>query len=514
MAGEPGLSGRVPSRPRAIAWARLGLAAGVVVIRLPTLTEPRWYSDEGFFSSIAWALSKGMPLYARVYDNSPPGIYWIYRGLLALGAGEHHYVVQLATTAAVMAAALLTFEVARRVAGLRPALLAGGLTALAMSLPTLDGDLLNVEMAALPFFLAALLLALKGGRPASLASGALLGAALLIRPSFAFDGLALLVALLSVRGGRPARVALTGLGILAVLGTAALALALQGSLASYQRVVMPSDHAYLLWANRGTLNPLYARLGALGAASLIGLARSRSSQARLLSVWLPASLVGASLTPRELTHYVHEVIPPLAVLAAVLAVQIRWRWLAAPAAVAGVLVAAEAALILPARQTALMSSTTAPSPLLHNFAFRQLPGYYGNWAAYVSGREPWSTYVDGFPGPKEPREADVAALRRLAAASGAHTLLVLGDRPWLYIESGLRPATAYIGLNSAFWTLHEGPRQIHAALARDCAALVILSDDARGWRWDLRDDHYLRVSGGPWPIFRPPRPPRSCHPST
>lgn len=493
-----------------LAWARLGLVVGILLLRAPTLTEPRWYSDEGFFTSVAWAASKGLPLYRRVYDNSPPGIYWIYRALLALGAGGQHVLVQLATTAAVVAASLLALEVARRLAGLKAGLLAGALVGLALSLPTLDGDLLNVELAALPFFMGALVLSFSSRLPAAFAAGALLGAAVVTRPSFALDGLALLVPLLSSRRFWALRAALMAAGVAAVLAAAAGALWGEGSLPAYLGTVLPSDHAYMVWANKGSLDPAYARLAVLAAASLVGLANSRTPGARLMSVWLPASLAGASLTPRELTHYAHEVIPPLAVGAALLAVRVRPRWIAVPAAAAAVLAGAEAALILPAQQTALMTASRAPRVLLHNFSFRQLPGYYANWLSYASGGETWSDYAAGFPFPRPQIQEVLAHLGALRSPGGGGTLLVLGDEPWLYERSGLQPATPYIGLNSAFWTLPQGPAGVRSALSNNCPSLVVLTTDGWGWHWDLRDFGYVRVAGGAWPVYEPPGPPRSC----
>src|SRR2546421_10331471 len=171
---------------------RIALALGVVLVRLPSLSEPRWHPDDGLFTVVAWATSKGVPLYAGVYDNSPPGIYWLYRLLLLLGADRYHLVVQVAAMLAVVAAALLTFEITRQLAPPWPAALAGGLTGFALSVPTLDGDLLNVELAALPLFLAALRLAFTGRLVGAFLAGALLGLAVVTRPSFALRGLALL----------------------------------------------------------------------------------------------------------------------------------------------------------------------------------------------------------------------------------------------------------------------------------------------------------------------------------
>ena len=171
----------------------IGLAAGTALLRIPSLTEPNWYYDESLFETVAWATSKGVPMYAGVYDLQPPGIYWIYRLLLLLGAAQHHFVVQIADDCAVIAAAVLTFVIATRMTSLWPAALAGALSGLVLSVPSLDGTLLNVEIAALPFWLGGLVLALNRG---ALAAGLLAGAAVVIRPSFLLDSLALVVPVL------------------------------------------------------------------------------------------------------------------------------------------------------------------------------------------------------------------------------------------------------------------------------------------------------------------------------
>ncbi|TMD03153.1 MAG: hypothetical protein E6J02_14310 [Chloroflexi bacterium] len=188
---------------------------------------------------VAWATSKGVPLYGGVYDNSPPGIYWLYRLLLLLGAGRYHLVVQVAATLAVVAAALLTFEITRQLSPPWPAALAGGLTGFALSVPTLDGDLLNVELAALPLFLAALRLAFTGRVTWAFLAGGLLALAVATRPSFAFDGLALLVPL-----GLDRRLVAAAAGGVTALAAVLGALWIEGSLVAFFQVVLPADRAY------------------------------------------------------------------------------------------------------------------------------------------------------------------------------------------------------------------------------------------------------------------------------
>ncbi len=482
-------------------WAvRAGIALGVLLLRAPTLSEPAWYSDDGFFMSVAWLTTQGLRLYSGVYDNSPPAIYWLYRLMLALGAGQHHVVVQAFAAAAVVASSLLTFEVARRIAPMWPAALAGGLTGLALSLPVLDGDLFNVELAGLPFFLAALLLAFDRAPLAAAAAGAMLCMAVAFRPSYAFDGLTVLIVLVTT--GRPlARVAAAAAGIAAVAAAVAISLWAEGSLAAYVNTVLPSDHAYLVWANGGSLVPLYIRLAVLGAVALAGLAASRTPQGRVLAVWIPAAVAGASLAPRELTHYAHEAIPVLAIGISMLAVRLRWRPLAASVAALGVVAAAEAVLVLPAQETARVQGVGAPAPFLHNYTYAALPAFYANWFEFMTGEKSRSAYDAWFPGQAEKDTAEIERLRQ-AADPGPIRIVVVGDRPWLYVKGGVLPATPFIATNSSFWRVPWAAADVTRTIAGGCAEFVVDIDVNVDWTRALNSAAYVPVQGASWPTFK------------
>ena len=479
-------------------------------MRLPSLTEPAWYSDDGFFMSVSWLSSRGFRLYSGVYDNSPPGVYWIYRLMLALGARDHHYVVQAFAAVAAIAAALLTFEIGLRLAGAWAATLAGALTGFVLSLPVLDGDLFNVELAGLPFFLAALVLAFHRRPMASFASGVLLCAALAIRPSYLLDASAIPVAI-ALSGDPLARLGAAAAGLATTAAAISFVLLTQGSLSAYVGTVLPSDHAYLVWVNGGSLLPLAIRLALLSLVAAWGLTRSRSLQGRLLAVWIPAAIAGASLTPRELTHYGHEAAPALATGLSVLAARFRPHAASAPAAAIAMVAAIEAVLILPAYETALVQRTGAPPAFLHNFAYTALPAYYANWAAYVTGARPAPAYDAWFPGQASLDEAEIGVLR-VAAGPHAARILVLGDRPWLYVKGGLEPATPFIATNSSFWQVSWGPAAVASAIAGGCADYVIEADPAvpTSWLQDLHGPGYEPLAGAPWPTFAPVSRSPSC----
>ena len=116
-----------------LGWAPVAMAAAIVLVRLPSLSEPAWGSDEGFFTAGGLLLSKGITLYAGVFDINPPAVYWFFRLLVALGAVQHHVVTQLVAMAATVAVSLLTYGIAARVSARSTALLTGTLTGLEMA---------------------------------------------------------------------------------------------------------------------------------------------------------------------------------------------------------------------------------------------------------------------------------------------------------------------------------------------------------------------------------------------
>lgn len=495
---------------RAAWWAGraspVALVAAVIALRLPTLDEPRWYSDEGTFTTVAWLSSQGGRLYQDAFDNSPPGIYAIYRGLLALGGDRHHAVIQGALLVAVLASVLLTFGIATRI-DRRAAMPAALLCAIVLSLPVFDGDLLNVEIAALPLFCAALWFALHDRVPLALASGVSLGLALTIRPTYGVDAIAVGAALLlAPRGLR--RIALAAAGALAVLVLAVLALAAEGSLSAYLSLVLPDDHAYLLAANGGSLAPLLLRLALAGGVAGVWFARVRTSSWRLLALWLPLSVAGASLTPRGLTHYVIEAVPPLA-LAVVGAgrripgadgARLARRVLAFAGGLAVLVLLAEAVLVVPAREVSLVTGRAAPPPFLHNFSYADLPAYYAQWA-----RSLWAgPSVRRFPGPFATEMAEAGVIDRLPPPQSG-PLLVLGDRAWIYVLAHRRAALRYVALNSAFRLIPDGTAEVRAALDDHRAALVVLADAPAGaWIAWLEADGYRRIGADPYPLYAAP----------
>jgi len=387
------------------------------------------------------------------------------------------------------------------------------LGAVGLSLPTLDGDLLNIEIAALPFFLTALLLAKRSTGGTAFAVGIFGACSLLIRPSYALDSIAIL-ALIWMSPGRSRRLLLALAGGALVLAAAVVALATDDSLRAYLGEAMPLQRAYVLWANGGSLFALAIRLAiALGVAA-IWFWNVRHKPWAPLAIWLPASIAAASITPRELSHYSVEVIAPVA-LAIALAISSglvhlppNYRWarrlaviVAPPLALVAVVTCAEAALIIPPREVAFLSGISAPPPFLHNFSYPDLPAYYARWATWVVHHPLRSQPLDGFPGPFREEQSEAELLDRLAAGA-TPDLQVLGDRAWVYFLSRLPPASPYVAMNSAFRLDPSAARIVADSLSQHRAGLVCVADVPAGdWLPLLEAANYEQFGSTPWPTF-------------
>jgi hypothetical protein len=302
-------------------------------------------------------------------------------------------------------------------------------------------------------------------------------------------------------GSAPRRVAAAAACGLAVAAVMTVGLWLGGSLTAYVNTVLPAQHAYLVWANGGTLWPVALRLAVLSAVAASAMLTAQTAAGKLLAVWVPAAIAGAGLTPRELTHYVHEAVPALAVGVALIAGRLHNRSVASVAGAVAMVVGAELVLIAPAEQTALIDGRRPPAAFLHNFSYADMPAYYANWFAYATGTESRFTYDAWFPGQQSSDRTEVARILASAGERPVH-VLVLGDSPWLYIDAGLFPATPFLATNSAFWRVPWAPALVSRDIEMGCADFVIVSDPAGPLPEALAGHGYQTVAGTPWPTYR------------
>src|SRR5258707_10382419 len=108
---------RTPSLVRVAVRQRwfIAISSAFVLLRIPSFVEPTWYSDAGTYADIGWALNHGARLYVDVWDNKPPGIYWLSAFLVG------HLPIAIAMPLASMlftgVAAVCVGSIGRRVGG-------------------------------------------------------------------------------------------------------------------------------------------------------------------------------------------------------------------------------------------------------------------------------------------------------------------------------------------------------------------------------------------------------------
>jgi len=475
------------------------LLATLGVLRAPSLIEPPWSADEGTYANIGRALDLGGVLYRTVWDNKPPGVYWLAAAVSAGGASVLR--VRIALCVLVAAGTLLVWFAGRRLGSPRVGLVAALLFAVLASVPNFDGNQLNAEIPGAVFALAGLALLVSRfttGRARAAGAGALLGAALLFKATFAADLLAGLAvpALTAVAGGRrPGRsealpAALVGAGALAVVGLALVALALQGALPAFLDVIVHQDTRYAQWAqltgprggepNGFDLTPslllelvgitrLAAVLAAGGVLAVV-LARRRHRSAAIVTWWVSCDLAASMADARGFTHYAQQLEGALTLAAALAAAaawrrrRLAWRVLAAGALVA-VWPVMIGALFVPRAEAALAEGHRLPPLFLEGSSGRQLPAYYARAGRLVLGRIGVDAYRAAFAGTQYPADTGRAEVLRRHSRPG-HPVFVWGwTSSWVYALADRRPASRFIWMNSAYHLYRGAERLLLADLA-------------------------------------------------
>lgn len=411
------------------------------ILRLPNLFEPPWYDDEGIYAAIGHALLEGESLYRDVLDNRPPGMYWLYAGMLAVSDYSVAFV-KLTATAFLLGTQTVLYGIARRLWNADAGLLAAGLLGLLASLFILEGNTANSEIFMMLPTAVGMLLVLRGR---AFGAGVAFGLAFLIKQIAVVELAAALLVLLRINP-RPRRAAgLIALGVTAPLVASLLYLAAAGTISEFLFAGLGYYAGYV--ARDARLPIQWLAIRTVLVAAIAGWVLYRSSRASagsrdvpanaafpLAALWTAFALYGALFTARAYPHYFLQAAPALSLLIGGLVYGRRGDWLPrlsllrwAPAfGAAGAAVVLAGAVYLPWPQRLMPWRIT---------------GYYENFVAYATGLRSDAAYNDFF---------DRRVNRNLAVAEFLEThaspddyLIVWGEEPWLYPLSGLRLGMPY-----------------------------------------------------------------------
>ncbi len=336
------VSTRLPSHR----WVALSLVVPLVLLlllRLPSLFEPHWYTDEAGYANTAYLMAHGRVLYLTVWNNKPPLLFWIYQMALSWWgpseAGLHAFsiVAGMLTVGAVWKVLRDNFP--------GPGVWVGSLlAAILLGPPLLLGDLTLPENLLIAPEAWGMVLALRAANGpvsrdrllAAAGAGLLLGSACLIQQTVAGAVLVLLLVLTVL----PRRRALM---VPAVLALSCAVIVVAGLMPAVLSSGLHRVAYFLLFSFGGytsqtlPLNPahLLPRVAA-GLLLVVGVIVARRSRPAALIVWawLGVDLFVYLLPNRAYPFHLLPAAVPLAVVVgslvgpgfAVLR-SVRWRWL-------------------------------------------------------------------------------------------------------------------------------------------------------------------------------------------
>lgn len=323
-----------------------------LVLRLPNITEPYWYGDEGIYLTIGTALNHGRMLYSEIIDHKTPLIY-----LLAMVQQQLYFRLlligwMLASTACFYALAYQLFK--RRLS----TALATLFFVLSTTLPWFEGNIPNGELFVMGFILLGAVVLIKTnffkrtitgtlplqGKSAHgtlFASGVIFGLAILTKVPALFDVAAFFVlgVIPLVRGLSflPTKIKKTTTllkqisgemfnivaGVLTALGGSILYFAVVGSLDAYLEYGLLYNFRYAgSWAlpfESPLLVFAFSLLGkfllaALLILAILGLRQWIKAREQFSLCWLVLALFASLLSNRPYPHYFLQLMPPLALL--------------------------------------------------------------------------------------------------------------------------------------------------------------------------------------------------------
>src|SRR5229473_230870 len=368
------------------------ISGAFVLLRIPSFIEPPWYSDAGTYADIGWALNHGARLYVDVWDNKPPGIYWL--SALLVGHLQVAIAMPLASMLSTGVAAVCVASIGRRVGGAGVGTIAALSYVVVASLPNLDGDLFNAELFGATFVAAAIAIVVHSSRPRWLiVAGALAGLALLFKGVFAAD-LVVVMGIAAIVASPRARTVITNSGaVLAgwtiVAAAAGLALFEQGALAAAIAVLARSDVGYVAtYGSQGfagisgamltaarVLVPVSAGAGVAAAFVVRG-----HPAAAALTWWLGWDVASSMVSGRGFPHYVQQAEPAICVALAVAASALWRRYghkgMCSAATVGAAVISCFLVLLVPPAELSLAHGRGLPGPRVDGVPASMLPTYY------------------------------------------------------------------------------------------------------------------------------------------
>ncbi len=411
------------------------------ILRLPSLFEPLWYGDEGIYQVIGNSLNNGKLLYAEIFDNKPPLLYWLYAIL-----HSDQFTVRLASLIFGVFCVGIFFLLSKKLFKSKTnniSYLTTLIFAVLFGLPALEGNIANAEnFMILPILTSAILIlnARKPNpnpkliNPLSLIlnpyflSGLLLGIAFLFKIVAVFDFAAFFIFYFIINFNslkRNIKLFKLSLGFGLPIFLVALFFVINGTFFDFIKAAFISNFSYVTYGNKIGAFPLllFIKLILLGIFLLYVFAKRKkiNESSLFILIWFAFSLFNAFFSQRPYTHYLLVLIPSLSLMAGLILFDKKYQ--------------KTIAVIFLIALLTVMRSFGIPR-------FNKSVSYYQNFISYAMGKKTMDSY-QAFFDKNTPFDYEMA--RFIKPKLDIHdTIFVWGNNAQLYQLVGVVAPTKYV----------------------------------------------------------------------
>lgn len=411
------------------AWFLLLICFLFVIFRLPSLSEPHWYGDEGIYQVVGRAIDSGRLLYKDIWDNKPPLLYLVYAGVYG-----NLFLAKLLSLAAGLISIITFYMLSLRLfkGNAYATYISTSVYAILFGLPFLEGNIANAEnFMLLPVTLAAYLLMIYQENKKIgilILSGFVLSLAFVTKVVALFDFSAFLIYLVLITRIPKSKSELRpflyfALAFFSSMIGVALYFFLKGALQDFVSSVFFQNVSYV-----GDQNHFIFPLGGLFVKSVVLVAvlfvitnqRKKLSGATIfLYVWFAFSLYNTLFSERPYTHYLLELLPVFALLVGHIFIKAKTRIV-------------DVVLIILAIGVSIFYFPVYVKTI----------DYYKNYIKFMTNQENITEYETFFDS-STPLNYEIANFIDLNV-KGKEKVFLWSDSPQIYALSGKEPIGKYI----------------------------------------------------------------------
>ncbi len=379
------------------------------LLRFPSLFEPLWYGDEGIYQAIGTSLNNGKQLYAEVFDNKPPLLYWLYAVLKS-----DQFSVRFTSLIFGLLSVTSFFYLSKKLFQNNIKYLTTSIFAVLFGLPLLEGNIANAEnFMLLPIILAAYLII---NHSSLIIPGFLLGIAFLFKIVAIFDFAAFFIFCFftnlssTKKEIKPINLFL---GFIIPIISVTLYFFLKGTFGDFINAALVTNIPYVSYGNKiGNFPFLLLIKTVLLASFTLFVYKKRkqfSNTTIFVILWFAFSLFNALFSQRPYTHYLLVLLPGFSLMTGLILFDKKYQ--------RKILITFIAAGII------IMS-------IFRITNFKKAILYYENFISYMKGGKTTSSY-QAFFDRNTPIDYEVAFFIKPKLAKN-DTIFVWGNNAQLY----------------------------------------------------------------------------------